>query len=181
MKCKPKIEVIHGTREMSATQFQTIADAVGRMVDASLPPQLADAVRKIVDVRGVEPKPGFVVNELSVSLPNGVEVSVEGRCGRGKGIPIVRWHGEVVAHGFNGTLIRGAWEREINTALESIWHDEMQALASPNCADCCGFGTILTEGEYLACDCTTRKPALAVIHGANQTQVINDAAEQLAA
>lgn len=182
MKCNPQIEVIYGNREMSASQFQNIADAVGRMVDTSLPPQLADAVRRIVDVRGVEPKSGFIVNELSVALPNGVEVSVEGRCGRGKGIPIVRWNGRIVAHGFDGTLIRGAWERELSTALESIWHDEMQALALPNCADCRGFGTISDEGEYLACDCTTRKaPALAVIHGANQTQVINDAAEQLAA
>lgn len=101
------------------------------------------AVRKIVDVRGVEPKPGFVQNELSVALANGVEVSIEGRCGRGKGIPIVRFNGNVVAHGFDGTLKRGAWERELSTTLEAIWHDEMHALALPGCPDCHGFGTIL--------------------------------------
>lgn len=151
-----------------------------KLIDTKLPPQLADAVRKIVDVRGVEPKPGFIQNELSVALPNGVEVSIEGRCGKGKGVPIVRWHGQVVAHGFDGTLIPGEWWREINAETESIWHDEMQALASPNCADCRGFGTISDEGEYLACECTTRKPAFAVIHGANQT-VFNEMAEQLAA
>lgn len=181
MKCNPQIEIVFGNREMSGAQFQAIANAVGQMVDASLPPQLADAVRKIVDARGVEPKPGFIQNELSVSLPNGVEVSIEGRCGRGKGIPIVRWNGQIVAHGFDGTLIRGVWEREISAELESIWQDEMQAPASPGCADCHGFGTVLDEGEYLACDCTSRKPALAVIHGANQPQVINEMAEQMAA
>lgn len=152
-----------------------------KLFDSKLPPQLADAIRRIVDVRGVEPKPGFIVNELSVALSNGVEVSVEGRCGRGKGIPIVRWNGEVVAHGFDGTLIRGAWEREIGRELESIWHDEMAALALPNCADCRGFGTICDEGEYIACNCATRKaPSFAVVHGANQT-VFNESTEQMAA
>lgn len=153
-----------------------------KLIDTRLPPQLADAVRKIVDVRGVEPKPGFIQNELSVALPNGVEVSVEGRCGRGKGIPIVRWNGEIVAHGFDGTLIRGAWEREISTELEAIWHDEMHAKALPGCADCHGFGTISDEGEYLACECTTRKaPSFAVVHGANQSTVFNEMAEPMAA
>ncbi len=182
MKCNPEIEVIYGTREMSATEFQRAANAFAQLMNERLPPQIADAVRKIVEVRGVEPKPGFIQNELSVALANGVEVSVEGRCGKGKGIPIVRWHGQIVAHGFDGTLIRGAWERELSTALESIWHDEMQALALPGCADCHGFGTISDEGEYLACDCTARKaPAFAVHHGANQTTVVNEMAEQMAA
>lgn len=181
MKCEPKIEVIHGTREMSADQFQRAANAFAQLMNERLPRQIADAVRKIVDVRGVEPRPGFVVNELSVSLSNGVEVSIEGRCGKGTGVPIVRWNGQIVAHGFDGLLIRGAWERELGRELESIWHDEMQALALPGCADCRGFGTISDEGEYLACDCTTRKPALAVIHGANQTTVVNEMAEQMAA
>jgi len=181
MKCDPKIEVIHGTREMSADQLQRAANAFAQLINERLPRQISDAVRKIVETRGVEPRPGFVQNELSVALPNGVEVSVEGRCGRGKGIPIVRWNGRIVAHGFDGTLIRGAWERELSTELESIWHDEMAALASPNCADCHGFGTVSDEGEYIACNCTTRKaPSFAVVHGANQT-VFNESAEQMAA
>ena len=181
MKCNPQIEVIYGTREMSATEFQRAANAFAQLMNERLPPQIANAVRKIVDVRGVEPRPGFVQNELSVALPNGVEVSVEGRCGRGKGIPIVRWNGEIVAHGFDGTLKRGAWERELGRELESIWQDEMHALASPGCADCHGFGTVLDEGEYIACNCTTRKaPSFAVVHGANQT-VFNESAEQMAA
>lgn len=180
MKCNPEIEIVFGTREMSADQFQRAANAFARLVNERLPRQIADAVRKIVDVRGVEPRPGFVVNELSVALANGVEVSVEGRARKGTGVPIVRWNGEIVAHGFDGTLKRGEWERELGRELESIWHDEMQALALPNCADCRGFGTISDEGEYLACECTTRKPAFAVIHGANQT-VFNEMAEQLAA
>lgn len=47
------------------------------------------AVREIVKARGIEPKAGKIANTLSVTLGNGVEVSIEGRK-RGRGVSIVR-------------------------------------------------------------------------------------------
>lgn len=179
--CEPTVTVIHGTRPMTALEYQRFCEAQAKLT-ARLPQQISDAVRKIITVRGVEPKQGFVQNELSVALSNGAEVSVEGR-GRGKGIAIVRVGGEVVAHEFHGTFVSGAWQRDLANALEEIWQDEMHALALPGCARCKGFGSYLDEGEYLPCDCTERQqPTFAVIHGANQQQSnFKEVAEELAA
>lgn len=81
------------------------------------------AVRAIVRERGIEPKPGFVANELSVELPNGVEVSVASR-NRGKGVSIVRWNGEIVLHQCDAmghaTYLPGDWEDEVTAALAAI-------------------------------------------------------------
>lgn len=179
--CNPTVTVIHGTKPMNDADYQRFCDAQAKLA-ARLPEQISDAVRKIVAVRGVEPREGFVANELSVALSNGVEVSVEGR-GRGKGIAIVRVNGQIVAHGFYGTFVSGAWQRELSQALEEIWHDEMNALALPGCAYCKGFGSVLDEGEFVACECTERQhSSFAVIYGANQSQRnFNHVAEQMAA
>jgi len=179
--CNPTITVVYGTKPMSARAYQDLCNACAELA-ARLPEPIRDAVYKVVSVRGVEPREGFVANELSVALPNGVEVSVEGR-GRGKGIPIVRWNGEVVAHGFYGTFISGAWQHDLANALEEIWHDEMHALALAGCERCKGFGTYLDEGDYLACECTERQqPSFAVLHGANQSERdFNHVAEPMAA
>ncbi len=183
MRCNPTVTVTHGTQPMTALEFRQAANAVAGIIKTALPQQIVDAVFKIIAARGVEPREGFVANELSVPLCGGVEVSVEGR-GRGKGVAIVRHHGEVVAHGFSGTFIPGAWQRELSVALEGIWQDEQEAKADKNCQPCKGYGVRLNEGEWLACECTERsaQTSFAVIHGANQQQVfINDVAERLAA
>lgn len=168
---------------MSRLQAQKAGNAIIGLLEKSLPEQLQNAIKKIVAVRGVEPREGFVANELSVLLPNGIEVSVEGRARRGQ-VCIVRWNGNVVAHGFHGFTDRNrAWMQEIQRATEEIWHDEMEARADTKCATCKGYGVRLDEGEYLPCDCTERQqPTFAVIHGANQQQSnFKEVAEELAA
>lgn len=179
--CEPNVTVIHGAKPMSDADYQRFCDAQAKLA-ARLPEQISGAVRKIVAVRGAEPRAGFVANELSVALSNGVEVSVEGRS-RGKGIAIVRVNGQIVAHGFHGTFISGAWQRDLSQALEEIWHDEMQTLAMAGCAHCKGFGSYSDEGEYVACECTERQqPSFAVLHGANQSERdFNHVAEPMAA
>lgn len=168
---------------MSAEAYQRFCDATLRLSKERLPQQICDAVRKIVAARGVEPRPGFIQNELSVHLHSGIEVSVEGRS-RGKGIAIVRVNGQIVAHEFHGTFESGEWQRELSRELTAIWHDEMYAAAEPGCVYCDGYGTILDEGDSIACECTERKAetSFAVHHGANQqTTNFNDMAEEKAA
>ena len=84
------------------------------------------ACKAIVRARGVEPREGFVANELSVELPNGVEVSVEGR--RRSGVSIVRWNGVIVLHQCDSmghaTYLPGDWEDEITAALAAIETDD---------------------------------------------------------
>lgn len=80
------------------------------------------AAHKIVNAWGVEPRAGFVANELSVELPDGVEVGLTSRDRRG--IAIVRWHGEIVllqcdARG-HATYTPGAWEDTIADTLRQI-------------------------------------------------------------
>lgn len=183
MTCNPTVTVNYGNQTMSAEAYQRFCDATARISKERLPEQTCDAVRKIVAVRGIEPRPGFIQNELSVSLHGGIEVSVEGR-GRGKGIAIVRVNGQIVAHEFHGTFESGEWQRELSRELEAIWHDEMYALADKGCVYCSGYGAILDEGDYIACECTERKPdtSFAVHHGANRSQtIINEKAEEKAA
>ncbi len=100
---------------------------------------LFDAVKTIVAERGIEPREGFVANELSVCLCNGqqisqlqaeprkwknvAEVSVEGRARNGQAA-IVRWEGRIVLHecdaqGF-ATYTAGDWEEQISLALLEI-------------------------------------------------------------
>lgn len=80
------------------------------------------AVHRIVNTWGVEPRPGFVANELSVELADGVEVGLTSRDRRG--IAIVRWHGEIVLHQCDArghaTYTPGAWEDVIADALRQI-------------------------------------------------------------
>ena len=170
---------------MSAGAFQRFCDATARIYESQFPAAVGESVRKIVAARGVEPREGFVVNELAVALSNGVEVALEGR-GRGAGIPIVRWNGEVVAHGSPLNPIfkpEREWLNAINAETERIWQDEMHVKALPGCVECHGFGVVTDEGEYVACGCTERREtSFAVIHGANQSEAIfNDVAERLAA
>lgn len=81
------------------------------------------AVRQIVTARGIEPRDGFVANELAVTLGNGVEVSIEGRK-RGHGVAIARWHGAIVLHQCDSmghaTYLPGDWEDEVAAALAGI-------------------------------------------------------------
>lgn len=84
---------------------------------------LFDAVKTIVAERGVEPREGFVANELSVMLPDDVEVSVEGRARNGQ-VAIVRWAERCVLHecdaqGF-ATYTPGGWEEQIIQAMLEI-------------------------------------------------------------
>ena len=179
--CNPTITVIVHERTASQFKRQQNFEAISRLA-LRIPEQITEAVRRIVAARGVEPKAGFIADELSVSLRNGVEVSIACRTGRGQGFAIVRYHGEIVIHGFSGTFIPGEWQRELGDALEEIWHDQMHALALPGCADCKGFGVRLDEGEFIACDCTEkREPSFAVIHGANQQTIVREVAETMAA
>ncbi len=84
---------------------------------------LFDAVKTIVAERGIEPREGFVANELSVMLGDDVEVSVEGRARKGQ-VAIVRWAERCVLHecdaqGF-ATYTPGDWEEQIGFALLEI-------------------------------------------------------------
>lgn len=74
-------------------------------------------IHEIVRVWGKEPKSGFVANELSVQLADCLEISVEGRCGRGAGIAIARHNGQIVAHQFSGTFESGQWLQLIERAF----------------------------------------------------------------
>lgn len=84
---------------------------------------LFDAVKTIVAARGVEPREGFVANELSVMLGDDVEVSVEGRARKGQ-VAIVRWAERIVLHECNAqgfaTYTAGDWEGQISLALLEI-------------------------------------------------------------
>lgn len=82
-----------------------------------------EAARYFVTNWAIEPREGFIANELSARVTALVEVSIEGR-GRGQGVAIVRYKGEVVAHEFSGTFIEGEWvellmaQYEINKRLD---------------------------------------------------------------
>lgn len=67
-----------------------------------------EAARYFVNSFGIEPREGFIANELSAKVSALVEVSIEGRS-KGTGIAIVRFKGEIVAHEFTGTFIEGEW------------------------------------------------------------------------
>lgn len=180
--CNPTVTV--QIRERAASDFKLNRNGEAfAFFSSAFPEQITDAVRKIVETRGVEPRKGFVADELSVELKKGVTVSIAARCGRGKGFAIVRQNGAIVAHGFSGTFEPGKWQGEIGQALEEIWHDEMHLLALAGCQRCKGYGTALDEGEWLPCECTERnQQTFAVVHGGNQSNVFfNDVAEELAA
>lgn len=74
-------------------------------------------IHEIVRAWGREPKRGFVANELSVQLADGLEISIEGRCGRGTGVAIARHNGRIVAHQFSGTFESGQWLQLIERAF----------------------------------------------------------------
>jgi hypothetical protein len=38
-------------------------------------------------------------------------------------------------------------------SAEEAFHNACERDAAPDCADCSGFGTVLDEGEFLACEC----------------------------
>lgn len=102
------------TPTQSAALCRVIREAVNDPVVIA-----CTAVHKIVNTWGVEPRAGFIANELSVELDNGVEVGLTSRDRRG--IAIVRWHGEIVllqsdAQG-HATYAPGAWEDVIADAL----------------------------------------------------------------
>jgi hypothetical protein len=94
--------------------------------------EIFNAIHEIVNQWGREPKRGFVANELSVTLANGLEVSIEGRCGRGCGVAIARVNGELVAHQFSGSLIAGKWIDDLNRAFGVVSRQKAFQAALPD-------------------------------------------------
>lgn len=106
---------------LSHTQSATLCNVIRQAVND--PVVIAcSAVHKIVNTWGVEPRAGFVANELSVELDNGVEVGLTSRDRRA--VAVVRWHGETVllqsdAQG-HATYAPGEWEDTVASALRQI-------------------------------------------------------------
>lgn len=101
-------------------------------------------VKKIVAAWGIEPRKGFVVNELSVTLGGGVVVSVEGRARKGTGVSIVRVNGENVLHQFGSLYVPGEWERELERAVAAI-NAEAKARAHREAAADVADGTLIVS------------------------------------
>lgn len=70
--------------------------------------EIYSVIRYFVNTFGAEPVEGKVQNELSVRVSPFLKVSLEGR-GKGQGIAIARYCGEVVAHEFHNTFVDGEW------------------------------------------------------------------------
>lgn len=62
---------------------------------------------------------GRVINEPSVELCCGIEVSLEGRARKGN-VAIVRVNGLVVLHAFSGEYVPGEWEAVLAHAVQEI-------------------------------------------------------------
>ena len=153
--CNPTVTVEYGGEPMSAAAYKKFIEASARIYAAQFPPVIGESVRKIVAARGVESRESFVADKLSVTLRDGVEVSLEG-IGRSIGVPIVRQNGEVVANGWPGNAFfkTGNWQLVVADALMEIWRDEMRALASPGCARCNGSDFYPDKDDFISCECT---------------------------
>lgn len=117
--------------------------------------QIFEAARYFVNSFGVEPREGFVANELSAKVSALVEISIEGRS-KGQGIAIVRFKGEVVAHEFSGTFVEGEWIEFLMAQYEVSKRLDKQVAGIPmwealkqntGCNECMGSGYVHSTSD----------------------------------
>lgn len=114
-----------------------------------------EAARYFVNSFGVEPREGFIANELSHKCSILLEVSIEGRS-KGQGVAIVRFKGEIVAHEFSGTVVEGEWiellmaQYAVNQRLDKqvagipMWEALKQ---NTDCNECMGSGYVHSTSD----------------------------------
>lgn len=117
MKRSPQITVTVRSVTLAPAEMERLGGAVVGIV-AERKRLIFQAIHLIVKTWGKEPKAGFVTNELSVALADGLEVSVEGRTGKGTGVAIARLNGQIVAHQFTGEVEFGEWTDELKRKAE---------------------------------------------------------------
>jgi len=118
---------------------------------AAIDARIRENIAAIITARAIEPRRGFIANELSYDIGRGIEISLEGR-GRGTGVAIVRLNGTTVYHAAHSEEYKpGPWITALQTAADTLALGDDVALLKDITSD--------REEYWYEANCTPLTPA----------------------